>query len=196
MKYIIYQDQLTEGMPHSVVQEKAMAMLGDADATVQYAREHFNDLYIEVYAGTMEDCPIKEALASLHRILNVNQPEDFHARSLSSGDVVYLEGDTVSAFHVVTAWGFNLLPIVRNKLEKPIHDGTTLVAVTLNEPKYPGIRISQHKQDGTEEYMCFVEFNTEKPAGMQLYVGAYAHNIDEPAYYECFNTPALPSPNN
>ncbi len=196
MKYTIFQGHLPEGTPQTVLLEQAMAMLCDEDAAVRYAQEHFNELYVEVYTGITEDRPIMEALASLHRILNVNHPEDYHARSLSAGDVVYLESDLVSAFYVVTAFGFKLLPIVRNRLEKALGDGTTLSAVLLNEAEYPGIRISLHKPDGTEENLCFAELNSGKPAGMQLYIGAYAQNINEPAYYECYYTPGTPSPNN
>jgi hypothetical protein len=195
MKYIIYQDQLNPETSQSVMQEKAIAMLGDEDATVQYAREHFNNLYIEVYTGTTEELPIEDALAYLFRILNTNQPEDYHARSLSCGDVVYLESGTVSAFYVVTTRGFKLLPIVRSRIDKPLSDGTVLTAEVWHDTDYPGIRIYLHKPDGHDECLCFAEFNSNKPADMQLCICAYSRDIDEPAYYESYNAPGSPSPN-
>lgn len=84
---------------------------------------------------------------------------------------------------------------INNRLEKPLPDGSTLVAETWNEPDYPGIRISMQKPDGTDEFLCFAEFNTTKPSGRQLCICAYAHDSDEPTYYESYTDPKPPSHN-
>lgn len=87
------------------------------------------------------------------------------------------------------------MPEQQNKLEKALPDGATLVAETWDEPEYPGIRISLKKPDGTDEFLCFAEFNTNKPDGRQLCVCAYSRDMDEPTYYESYNDPGSPSPN-
>jgi hypothetical protein len=81
-------------------------------------------------------------------------------------------------------------------LEKPLPDGTTLVAEPWDEPDYPGIRISLRAPGGADEFLCFSEFNSRKPEGRQLCVCAYASDTDEPVYYESYNDPGSPSPNN
>ena len=81
-------------------------------------------------------------------------------------------------------------------LKKELPDGTFLIAESWDEPDYPGIRISNKKLDGTEEFICFVEFNSAKPEGKQLCIAAYSQNIDEPAYYESYNDLGVPSINN
>ena len=84
---------------------------------------------------------------------------------------------------------------VNNKLEKPLPDGLALIAEIWDDPDYPGIRISLKKPDGTDELLCFAEFNTIKPESRQLCICAYARDIDEPAYYESYSDPSSPSPN-
>jgi hypothetical protein len=84
----------------------------------------------------------------------------------------------------------------KHRLEKPLPDGTILVAEPWNEPDYPGIRISLRTPDGADEFLCFAEFNSHKPKGRQLCVCAYARDIDEPVYYETYHDPGSPSPNN
>jgi hypothetical protein len=81
-------------------------------------------------------------------------------------------------------------------LEKPLPDGTILVAEPWDEPDYPGIRISLRTPGGADEFLCFSEFNSHKPEGRQLYVCAYARDTDEPVYYESYNDSGSPSPNN
>lgn len=81
------------------------------------------------------------------------------------------------------------------KLEKSLPDGSTLVAETWDEPDFPGIRISLRKSDGTDDIICFVEFNTAKPEGEQLCICVYARDIDEPVYDESYTAAGSLSPN-
>jgi hypothetical protein len=80
-------------------------------------------------------------------------------------------------------------------LQKPLPDGTILIAGLWDEPDYPGIRISLRKPDGADELLCFAEFCMNKPDGKRLCVCAYAHNLDEPAYYASYGDDASPRPN-
>jgi hypothetical protein len=81
-------------------------------------------------------------------------------------------------------------------LEKALPNNMALVAELWDEPDYPGIRISLKKPDGTTEFLCFAEYNSAKPEGRRLCICAYAHDLDEPAYYASYNDPGLPSLNN
>ena len=81
------------------------------------------------------------------------------------------------------------------RIEKLLPDGLSLVAETWDEPDYPGIRIALQNPDGTNEVVCFAEFNTAKPDGRQLCVCAYSRDIDEPVYYESYSDPQPPSEN-
>jgi hypothetical protein len=80
--------------------------------------------------------------------------------------------------------------------EKPLPDGTVLVAKPWDDPDYPGIRISLRTPGNADKFLCFAEFNSRKPKGRQLYIAAYTRDIDEPAYYESYNDKGSPSPNN
>jgi hypothetical protein len=82
------------------------------------------------------------------------------------------------------------------RLEKLLPDGSVLFAESWDDPEHPSIRISLQKQDGTSEVICFAEFCTDKPEGKNLCICAYAHDNDEPAYYESYADPQPSSTNN
>ncbi len=80
-------------------------------------------------------------------------------------------------------------------LEMQLPDGTKLVVEPWADEEYPGIRVYLKKPDGTDEVVCLVEYNTSKPEGKQLCIGAYAHDLDDLAYYESYNDSGTMSPN-
>ncbi len=80
--------------------------------------------------------------------------------------------------------------------EIKLPDGSRLVTTVCKEPAYPGVQINLQRPGEADLALCFAEFNTEKPDGMQLCICAYSHNLDEPAYYESYNAIGTPSPNN
>ena len=82
-----------------------------------------------------------------------------------------------------------------NIIVQALPSGMSLVAETWDDPDYPGIRISLRIPGSDDELLCFVEHNSVKPAGKELYIAAYAAGQDEPAYYESYCDPQLPSPN-
>jgi|GEM_PF-2452817 len=74
---------------------------------------------------------------------------------------------------------------MKNNLTKKLPNGLVLTAELNNDPVYPGIQISLKGTgpDSTDEILCFVEFNSEKPKGKELCICAYTHDQDDPVYY-------------
>jgi hypothetical protein len=90
----------------------------------------------------------------------------------------------------------NLGGNMKTIMEKRLPDGTSLIAENWDDPEYPGIRISIKNKDGSDELLCFAEYNTAKRGEGCLCICAYAKNTDEPVYYESYNNPGSPSLNN
>jgi hypothetical protein len=73
------------------------------------------------------------------------------------------------------------------EFELVLPNGIILTAKTDSDKQYPGIMVSMRTQsDDVGELLCFVELNSDKPEGKQIYIGAYAHNTEDPAYYACY----------
>ena len=66
-------------------------------------------------------------------------------------------------------------------------DGTTLSACADRTDEYPSISISLIHRNGTEDRICFAEYNHTKPEGKEVHIGVYARKFDEPVYYDSFN---------
>ena len=47
--------------------------------------------YVHVYCGSIKSETINEALEQIWELLNINRPEDYHARSLSMSDLVMID---------------------------------------------------------------------------------------------------------
>lgn len=78
-----------------------------------------------------------------------------------------------------------------NILTKKLPNGQVLAAELNNDPSYPGIQISLMGTgpDGTDETLCFAEFNTGRTDGKQLCICAYTADQDDPAYYASYHDP-------
>jgi hypothetical protein len=57
---------------------------------------------------------------------------------------------------------------------------------------YPGVFTYLKQLDGQEDIVCFAEFNSSRPEGKEICVGAYAHNIDDPTYYASYHDDGVP----
>ena len=87
----------------------------------------------------------------------------------------------------------------KNRLEKPLPNGDTLIAEKWDEPEFPGIRLylqRKGKESEPDETVCFAEFNTCHEKNKEFSVCVYSKESDEPVYYECYNDKQPESPNN
>jgi hypothetical protein len=81
----------------------------------------------------------------------------------------------------------------KKEFELALPNGMTLVVNTDGDDAYPGIFISLREKPGAiAQLCCFVELDSDKPEGKQIYVGAYAQNTDDPTYYACYHEDGLP----
>ena len=71
------------------------------------------------------------------------------------------------------------------KVEVTLPNGMILISEPNGDPSYPGIQISLKGTgpDETNETLCFVEYNKEKPAGKELCICAYTCGQDDYVYY-------------
>ena len=78
---------------------------------------------------------------------------------------------------------------MNNKIEVSLPDGTVLIAEPNNDPAYPGIQISIRgsSPDYTNETLCFVEYNKDKPSGKEICICAYTHDREDYVYYASYN---------
>ncbi len=82
-----------------------------------------------------------------------------------------------------------------NIFERPLPDGTKLVAELWGDDfHFPGIMISLQSPDGAKTGLCFAEYNSCRPEGKQVCVGAYAQNVDDVTYYKSYSDPGTESP--
>ncbi len=71
----------------------------------------------------------------------------------------------------------------------PLPDGTYLRAVAYPNIDYPCINIYWDNGVNEPSYpICFAEFNSGKPDGQQVCIGAYCDTEEDTKYYEPYNT--------
>jgi len=159
--------------------------------------------YLPVFNGEItapEEMPTapEEKTASVleHIFFRFNQPDRPNprtSRSLSVGDVVFLDGQ----FYLCAVFGFTPVKfdVVDWEKEKSkdgpvgritMPDGTKLVVSIYQTEEYPSIDIDLIKEGGDMERICFVEHNQERAPGQQLCVCIYEPENDEPIYYESY----------
>ena len=63
-------------------------------------------------------------------------------------------------------------------------DGTILKAVAYEKGNHPAINTYLVDLHGSEDEVCFAEFNPGKDYGHQLYIGAYQFQNDNTTYYQ------------
>ena len=66
-------------------------------------------------------------------------------------------------------------------------DGKYLTAHSIIRTAHPVINIYLDRPNGTKEILCFAEYNPGRPEGLELCVGAYHHDDDEPSYYMSYH---------
>lgn len=71
-----------------------------------------------------------------------------------------------------------------DELKLTLPDKSCLIARVDNEPNYPGINIFLLDANEIEELVCFAEFNSERPSGRELCLGAYTSVEDDTVYYD------------
>ena len=78
---------------------------------------------------------------------------------------------------------------MNDKFEVVLPNGIVLLSEPNNDPAYPGIQISIKGTgpDDTNETLCFVEYNSDKPVGKEICVCAYAQDRDDYVYYASYN---------
>lgn len=76
----------------------------------------------------------------------------------------------------------------KQNCELHLPDGSLLQAVVENNPEYPCIAIylTRSGNPQSREIICFAEYNSEKPKGHNICIGAYSVHDDEPTYYESY----------
>ena len=73
------------------------------------------------------------------------------------------------------------------QIRQQLPDKRCLVAELSDNPDFSGIWIFLQSADGsTREQVCFVEYNKDRAQEMELCIGAYNSEDDEPAYYESY----------
>ena len=86
-KFSIYQ------IKESVIENEPMKAFAWYDEIIEkFGSININD-YNEVYSGEIEEDDIFEALERVFTIFNIMRPEDFNGHSLSTGDIVELDGN-------------------------------------------------------------------------------------------------------
>ena len=86
-KFSIYQ------IKESVIENEPMKAFAWYDEIIEkFGSININD-YDKVYSGEIEEDDIFEALERLFTIFNIMRPEDFNGHSLSTGDIVELDGN-------------------------------------------------------------------------------------------------------
>lgn len=91
-------------------------------------RENYN----RVYRGRLQS---NETLDQLFQKFNINQPEDFHGRSLSVSDVICIKQDGKTTAHFVDSYGFTEIPDFtlsreERKARRTLIDNLPVIAVS------------------------------------------------------------------
>lgn len=89
-------------------------------------RENYN----RVYRGRLQP---NETLDGIFQKFNINQPEDYHGRSISVSDVICIKQDGKTTAHFVDSYGFTeipdfTLPREERKARRTLTDNLTLLA--------------------------------------------------------------------
>ena len=72
-------------------------------------------------------------------------------------------------------------------IEIPIPGGLHLVAKGYSNGNYPTMQVLLRDSKGTEDLICFAEYNPEKDLGHEVCIGAYDSTHEDTAYYESYN---------
>ena len=78
------------------------------------------------------------------------------------------------------------------EFEYQLPDGTSFFVEAGGDKNYPGVYIKLRQPNGIDALVCFAEFNSDKPDGKNICVGAYAANCDDPTYYASYHDDGLP----
>ena len=158
------------------------------------------EYYLPVFRGEIEYSPsLLEndeqrtcmILEKVYTIFNTAHPSGYCGRSLSVGDVVKLEGN----YYLCAAIGFQQVSFQsspNHPTENPtacplgLPDGTSLRGTVCKETAYPCVNIDLIAADGTEDRVCFAEYNLEKEPGHELCVGVYCASKDDTVYYNSY----------
>jgi hypothetical protein len=79
-----------------------------------------------------------------------------------------------------------------NTLELALPNGMSFTAKIGGDIPYPGIYIYLKQPDGSEDNICYAEYNSSREEHRRICVSAYAHNIDEPTYYASYHDDGVP----
>lgn len=130
-------------------------------------------------------------LERVYEIFNTAHPAGYCGRSLSVGDVVKLEG----SYYLCGVLGFRQVTF-ESSPEHPemnptacplaLPDGTALKVKVCRAGDYPGVSIDLTAADGSENRVCFVEYNPEREPGHELCVGAYCATEADTVYYDSY----------
>lgn len=130
-------------------------------------------------------------LERVYEIFNTTHPAGYCGRSLSVGDVVKLEG----RYYLCGVLGFRQVTFESspghpemNPTACPLAlpDGTALKIKVCRAGDYPGVSIDLTAADGSENRVCFVEYNPEREPGHELCVGAYCASEADTVYYDSY----------
>lgn len=158
------------------------------------------EYYLPVFRGEIECPPLlpenneqrtHTILEKVYTIFNTTHPAGYCGRSLSVGDVVKLEGN----YYLCAAIGFQQVSFQsspNHPTENPtacplvLPDGTALRVTVCKEAAYPCVNIDLVAADGTEDRVCFAEYNLEMVPGHELCVGVYCASKDDTVYYNSY----------
>lgn len=160
------------------------------------------EYYLVAFDGEI-DCPpqlpedgdqrIYAILEHIFYIFNRAYPAGYCGRSLSVGDVVQMGGKhyicATKGFHPITFEASKGPPMLNpTACPLPLPDGTGLqVSVYMGtKNRYPCININHIAPDGSENPICFAEYDYGKEPGHELCVGAYCASRDETVYYSSY----------
>lgn len=165
------------------------------------------EYYLPSFSGEIErpallpEDPEQRTCAILERvyeIFNTEHPAGYCGRSLSVGDVVKLEG----RYYLCGIVGFRQVTF-ESSPEHPemnptacplaLPDGTALKVKVCRAGDYPGVSIDLTAADGSENRVCFVEYNPEREPGHELCVGAYCASEADTVYYDSYRRDQEPT---
>ena len=170
------------------------------DHPLPFCRPLPAEYYLPVFRGEIEYSPsLLEndeqrtcmILEKVYTIFNTAHPSGYCGRSLSVGDVVKLEGN----YYLCAAIGFQQVSFQsspNHPTENPtacplgLPYGTSLRVTVCKETAYPCVNIDLIAADGTEDRVCFAEYNLEKEPGHELCVGVYCASKDDTVYYNSY----------
>lgn len=189
--------------PFAVLSEHGDLYLKMHNPTTAFTDTVPAQYYMPVYHGEItvpmelsEDYSERQTAILEYIFFRFNQPDrpnPLTSRSLSVGDVVYLENQ----FYLCAVLGFTPVKFDTVDWEKEkdkdgpvgqlsMPDGAKLVVSIHHREEYPSIDIDLIKKDGEMNRVCFVEHNQGRSPGQQLCVCVYTPDDEEPVYYESY----------